>query len=86
MNLESGNLDSKAYTKCSPGQTNSLCLLKKKITQTLVKMVRQTSFREMAISIETTVMGFCNRKERLGSILKTTKSKEFTAKEKGGSQ
>lgn len=67
MNLESGNPDSRSdsetYAKCYPRQANSLHLLKKKITPTPVKMVRQTSFRTKAIRIETTAMGFSNERD-----------------------
>lgn len=45
-------------------------------------MIRQTSFGTKAICTETTTIGFSN--ERDWAQLKTRKSREFIAKEKGG--
>lgn len=38
------------------------------------------------IGIRTTVMGFCSRRERLGSTLNITRKREFIAKEQGRGQ
>lgn len=51
-------------------------LSKKQNILTLVKMVRQTLFGTIAISIGTTAMGFCSREERLGSSPNVSRKSE----------
>lgn len=45
----------------------------KKLFKSLAKTVRQALFGTITIDTQPTVIGFCSRGERLGSILNTTK-------------
>lgn len=50
-----------------------LAAVKEKIILILVKTVRQTLFRTVAIGVGTTATGFCSRGERLGSTPNITR-------------